>query len=316
MSKISIEKVTELEGHSAAVFALDQGSNPHSFFSGSGDTIVGTWNLQELKFIKAVANTPASVFSVKYIPEKNILLIGQRYGGIHVIDMNLGKEIKNITHHEKAIYDIQYSIEKNCWFALAGDGNLTIWSLDNFDLLATIHIAEENLRSIDINKDQTQFALGCSDNMIRIFDIKDFDPLKSNTYSHVADPVKVISAHKNSVFTVKYHPNGRWLVSGGRDAFLKVWDIKKQFRVVHEIPAHNFTINHLVFHPEGKYLATASRDKTIKIWDQESFELLMRIDNEQLSGHTNSVNRLLWSSYNNYLISCSDDKKIMVWNVD
>ena len=121
-------------------------------------------------------------------------------------------------------------------------------------------------------------------------------------------------AHENSVFVAKYSPSGQYIVSGGRDAQLRVWEIE-EFREVNCQPAHWYTINDLVFHPKGHWLATASRDKTIKIWDTNTFQLLKVIDVQKFGGHINSVNKLHWSSHNDWLISCSDDRTIMVWAV-
>ncbi|MCK6695880.1 MAG: hypothetical protein L6Q97_27735, partial [Thermoanaerobaculia bacterium] len=121
-------------------------------------------------------------------------------------------------------------------------------------------------------------------------------------------------AHANSVFVVAYTPNHRYLLSGGRDAMLRVWDLENNLTLVSEQPAHWFTVNHLVFSPDGQFFATASRDKTIKIWDTETFQLLRVLETIRDGGHINSVNRLLWTP--DYLISASDDRSVILWAVD
>src|SRR5690606_5922586 len=110
-------------------------------------------------------------------------------------------------------------------------------------------------------------------------------------------------AHGNSVFSLCLSPDGKYLLSGSRDAHLKVWDAENKFYLLHTIPAHLFTVNHIAFHPDGKLFASAGRDKHIKIWDAQSFQLLKVIDKEKFQGHVNSVNRLLWLKNSNYLVS-------------
>ena len=121
-------------------------------------------------------------------------------------------------------------------------------------------------------------------------------------------------AHQLSANCVAYHPNGKQLLSGGRDAHLNSWDAST-YQLIKSIPAHNYAIYDIVFSPDNKYFATASRDKTIKIWNAEDAGLLMRINKEKYDGHSNSVNKLLWCKYNNYLVSTGDDRIIMVWEV-
>jgi len=115
------------------------------------------------------------------------------------------------------------------------------------------------------------------------------------------------------VNSVCWHPEGKYLLSGGRDAHLKVWDARNNFELITDIPAHNFAIYHIAFSPDEKLFATASRDKSMKIWDAENFSLLVRCGKDGQEGHKNSVNRLLWNE--NGLVSGADDRSMIVWQV-
>jgi len=123
------------------------------------------------------------------------------------------------------------------------------------------------------------------------------------------------AAHENSVFTVRYASNHEQLVSGGRDAQLKVWSLTPKMPCISQQSAHWFTINSIAFHPRLPLFATASRDKTIKIWDAESFQLLKVLEGVRDQGHFNSVNKLYWNPSNSQLISCSDDRTILIWEM-
>lgn len=298
---LAIKKIKQFIGHRNSIYILEKGSEPHLFFSGSGDGLVVEWNLIEDDDPIAIAKNPNQVFSLHHIPEKNLLFIGEMQGGIHVIDLASKKEIHYLLYHQKAIFDLQAN--DNLLFAASGDGSVSIWSLDNFKLVKQILLSEQNIRSIDFHPNKKEMAVACSDNLIYIID------LKKNQVR------QKLSANKNSIFSVKYSPDGKILLSGSRDAHLNIWEVEKNYELRQTFPAHLFTINHIVYSPDGKLFATASRDKTIKIWDSENFKLLKVIDKEKLEGHKNSVNKLLWTNYHNYLISCSDDRAIMVWEI-
>ena len=106
-------------------------------------------------------------------------------------------------------------------------------------------------------------------------------------------------------------------MSGGRDAFLRVWNLETpSFQLEKSIPAHLFTINSLVFSPDKTLFATASRDRTIKIWNAATFELLKVVDAMRDGGHIRSVNRLFWETETGFLVSASDDRSLMVWEID
>jgi WD40 repeat protein len=156
---------------------------------------------------------------------------------------------------------------------------------------------------LTINPVEREFAAGFSDNSIKIFDLHTFE-LK-----------KVIEAHTNSVFALKYSPDFRLLLSGSRDARLKIWNVEQDYSLEKEIVAHTFAINNIAFSPDEKLFATCSMDKSIKIWDAVTFKLLKVIDRARHAGHGTSVNKLLWSDYENQIVSGSDDRTISVWKL-
>ena len=113
---------------------------------------------------------------------------------------------------------------------------------------------------------------------------------------------------------MRFSPDGKVLLTGGRDAHLNIWQVGK-YEIIKSIPAHNWAIYDIAYSPNSKLFATASRDKTIKIWDSNTFQLLKVINKAKQGGHLNSVNKIIWSTYNNYLISSGDDRAILLWEI-
>lgn len=123
------------------------------------------------------------------------------------------------------------------------------------------------------------------------------------------------AGHTNSVFTLAYTPDGRFLLSAGRDAHLKAWDAHEGYRHHNDVVAHLFAINNLDFSPDGKHFVTCSLDKSIKVWRTADLTLLKVIDKARHAGHGTSVNRVLWTTYKDQVLSASDDRTISSWDV-
>ena len=321
---IEVKKIAELTGHNGAVYALEQAENPESFYSGSSDNIVAKWNLETLSAEKFAARFSSIVYSLCLVPEKNILLAGTSEGKIHVIDLKEKKEIKILQNHTQPVFDIKYGpplalpLNKGensaggggIILSASGDGTIAIISTENFSTIKIIKLCNEKLRAIDIYENHA--AIACGDGMIRIID------LAGNAPALKGEIQATLGKGTNSIYSVKFSPDGKYLLSGGKDAHLNKWLFQPQtsdFELETSIPAHNYAIYSIVFSPDEKLFATASRDKTIKIWNAETFELLLRINKENHEGHINSVNKLLWSNFSNYLISTGDDRKIMIWEI-
>ena len=303
MSTLTVKKTAHLKGHTSPIYALAEGIKENLFFSGGSDEIVAEWNLETLNQERFAIKLEAPAYSINYIKETGIILVGNGIGGIHVIDLEKKKEIKLLQHHKGPVFDLKYSITRNAFYAASADGSISACSLETISHDKTVKLCDQKIRDMSINREQNQMAIACGDGSVRIFDLSSFSEIFS------------FGAHQLSANAVKYHPDGKQLISGGRDAHLNIWDINDNYRVIQSIPAHNYAIYSIEFSPDNHFIATASRDKTIKIWDVETLEILLRIDKSHFNGHINSVNKLLWSKYNNYLISTGDDKSIMVWKI-
>lgn len=298
MPMLTVQKIARLTGHNASVFALAGDANAQHFLSAAGDGWVVRWDLQQPEIGKVLAKVDTQIFSLLNLPDLNKLVIGNMNGGLHWLDLNNSDLNKNIAHHQKGVFDILHMGESV--FTLGGEGRITRWSAAEGRSLESLHLTNQSLRTADYDKTCDEIAVGTSDNSIYILDVNVLE-IKKN----------IQNAHNNSVFTTKYSPDGHYLLSGGRDAHLKIWDAANDFKLLSSQPAHWFTINDIAFSTDGQYFATASRDKTIKIWDAHTFQLLKVIDTIRHGGHLNSVNCLLW--LDDYLISGSDDRSIMVW---
>jgi len=208
-----------------------------------------------------------------------------------------------LQHHTAPIFDIKYSLKTNCFYTAGGDGNFAVCSLDTLSLIKMKKLSRDKVRSIDFNYITSEIAVALGDCNILVFDL------------HTLDYKKDFIAHQLAANVVRYSPDGKLLLTGGRDAHLNIWQVEN-YELVKSIPAHNWAIYDIVFNSDATLFATASRDKTIKIWDAKTYQLLKRITKENFDTHTHSVNKLLWSTYNNYLVSAGDDRMIMVRDVN
>ena len=300
--KIEVNKIATLTGHKDPIYALDKGIAEHLVFSGSGDKVIAQWNLKTFQSEK-IASFPAVIYSICHIPEKQLLLVGTSDGNVHVLNLENKEKIKILKNHSAQVFNIRYSLETNCIYTAGGDGNFAICSLDTFDLINIRKLCNEKVRNFDFNYKTSEIAVASGDCNIRIFDKKKLQE-KNN-----------FVGHQLSSNVVRFSPDGKFLLTGGRDGYLNIWQVS-DYKMIKSIPAHEWAIYDIVYSPDSNLFATASRDKTLKIWDSKTFELLKVINKDNYDGHLNSVNKLTWSTYNNYLISAGDDRAIIIWEIN
>jgi len=301
MSKVDVKRVHNITGHRDSIYTLQQADRHNLFFSGSGDGMVVLWNLENPEEGELIAKLPHSIYAL-HVEPSGLLAVGHNYDGIHLIDWKNKKAGGSLKMTNAAIFDIQSAGQR--LFVADGGGVLTTIDVHTLAILNSTKPADKSSRSIAINPSRGEIAVGYSDCYIRVFDL-DTLSLKHEW-----------AAHANSVFTIRYTPDGNFLMSGSRDARLKLWDAQACYIPVTEVVAHMYAINHIEFSPDSKHFVTCSMDKSIKVWDLRELRLLKVIDKGRHAGHGTSVNKLLWTNHRGQLVSASDDRTMSVWSID
>lgn len=302
MGKILVNKSHTLTGHNDCIYALVEGGDPRFFYTGSGDGMVVEWDLDNPKDGKLIAKLTHSVYGLGMDAQRNWLIIGHNFEGIHVIDLEENKEIWSLKLTDQAIFDIKVIGDEI--LVGTGDGVLVLVDIESRAVKKHIKLSSKSIRVMDFARERKHLALGLSDFTIKILDV-----------AQQYQPVTNLNGHQNSVFALGYTPDEKTLISGARDAQLKFWDAQT-YEQSANIIAHMFAINYLSFREDGKYLVTCSMDKSIKVWDVQERKLLKVIDKARNAGHGTSINKVIWSSYSQQVIAISDDRTISIWTIE
>ena len=196
--------------------------------------------------------------------------------------------------------------------ASASNGSLKIWNLTTHSCIRTLDCGYA-LCSAFLPGDRI-VLVGTKSGTLELFDIT-----TSTLISSVED------AHKGAVWSLRVHPDGKSVATGGADKAVKFW----RFDVVRdEIPGTKRTTSHLklthirtmllsddvlalCFTPDGKHIAASTLDNTIKVFFVDSLKLYLN-----LYGHKLPVLHIAIASDSKLLASCSADKNIRLWGLD
>jgi len=295
--KLSIKKSSESKGHRSPIYAICH-YKPNKILTGGGEGWVACWDLDNPENGKLLATVVTSVFSLNYLPEENIIVAGDRDGGLHWI--NESGISYDVFAHQKGVYGIY--LLKDKLVTLGGDGFMSIWNIQTQKPMESIQYSKAALRSFLIDYEKNELYIGSSDGNIYVADIDSY-VLK-----------RCFLAHKGAVFSIGMTPHHA-LVSGGKDALLKLYSEFIKDNPI-EIKAHWFAIYAIQIHPSGFFFATASRDKTIRLWSIPEIQPILTLDYKAYAAHTRSVNNILWTEDGHKLISVGDDACMIVWEVE
>lgn len=113
-----------------------------------------------------------------------------------------------------------------------------------------------------------------------------------------------------------FSPDGRFLVGGGNDADVRVWNARngELVRLIEELLVTMFA---LAFSPDGKWLAMAGVDRTVYLWDTETWKLARK-----LTGQPEMISAVAFSPDGRRLaaggfseLTSRQPVKVLLWDV-
>ncbi|MGP0566819.1 MULTISPECIES: caspase family protein [unclassified Nitrospina] len=124
-----------------------------------------------------------------------------------------------------------------------------------------------------------------------------------------AEVPRILSGHTAAVQGVVVSPNGKYIISGGDDGTLIIWDARTGDRQK-TLSGHSGAVNAVAISPDGRSLATGGADTLVKVWDVESGNEV-----RSLSGHFDAVTGLAFFPDGTRLVSSGLGESIILWDV-
>ena len=98
----------------------------------------------------------------------------------------------------------------------------------------------------------------------------------------LADPAmrRALDGHTGGVASVAVAPDGSWLVSGGADGTVRIWDVAT-WRERALLAGHTGGVASVAVAPDGSWLVSGGADGTVRIWDVAAWQAraMMRVEN-------------------------------------
>lgn len=294
------------KGHRDCIYGLAAHPDGFQFYTGGADGYIVRWDSRSDGQGVLVARVGSSVYAL-LATGNGLLLAGTHQGELYGFDMAANKLIFQHTLSGSIFSLVQ---EDNTLWAGTAGGYLYQLSEDGRQVVRQQRYGEKSIRSI-LPLDVSRMALACSDGHIRLID-KHADMAVRHSWA----------AHQHATFCMAWSPEEKLLVSGGRDAQIRIWAWSGDDQapaLLQEVPAHWFTVNALWMDQLHQMLYSGSRDNTLKCWTVPELQLLDRKGSKDRStddGHKHSINRMLWLDATERLITASDDKSVMLWRRD
>ncbi|CAK9825038.1 Periodic tryptophan protein 2 homolog [Anthophora retusa] len=169
----------------------------------------------------------------------------------HYLCQEASKEAKGTVGVSAAAYHKQTNI------LVVGftNGSFFLYEMPDVNLIHSLSISHQRISSIAINSTGDWIALGSSTaGQLLVWE------WQSETYAMKQQ------GHSNNMNCLAYSPDGQYIVTGGDDGKVKLWNTMNGFCTI-TFQEHTSTITGVLFSHNRKFIVSASLDGTVRAYD-------------------------------------------------
>lgn len=148
------------------------------------------------------------------------------------------------------------------------DHTIRFWEAWSGICSRTIQYPDSQVNRLAISPDKRWLA-SCGVGVVRLYDCRSAlgagGSAQAQQQNGLTQPVASFEGHSGNVTCVAWHCEGKWLVSGGEDGSLRIWDTRSPRP--QRVYDHRSPVNDVVVHPNQGELVSCDQAGSVKIWD-------------------------------------------------
>jgi WD40 repeat protein len=296
----------------APVLSLAVSSDGRLLLAGSADGTARVFDLKEATLLRALRGHPGPVQAVGFSPDGHRLVTAGAEGAIKVWETATGQGVIAFGHTPPSgdppapVHSVRRVLFRSdrSLVSASTDRTLKSWRFEgSWSALKSLGPHAFRVLALDFNSDGTLLAAGGGEPS-RSGEIQIWEVGKG---MHV----RTLNAiHSDTVFGLKFSPDGSKLASAGADRFLKVTRTADG-KELKAFEGHTHHVLAVDWKSDGKQIVTGAGDSVMKVWDFDSGEQLRTL---QAAGK--QVTAVRWVPGKAEVAGASGDKLVRFWSPD
>lgn len=284
-----------LSGHTDAVRSIETGYDNRYLYSAGSDGKILRWDSQNF-------NTPTVMAVNNYVnralaisSDNQWVAVGGDADRIQLFSTQsptvVNREIKNFSG---SVWSMKFSANSKSLLIATSTNKLYFW---DFQQMRELKQLSERINSIAISPNGAVAYISTETGKIYTINTEKTNPELVEFYQNNAE-----------LHAISISPNGRYLVAGDINGFVRIWDMSTQ-KLQIKLEGHRARINNIEFSRDGNRLATASFDKTVRLWNMQKL-------NDQpivLRDHNDWVWSIAFNADGSRLLAGCKDNLVRVW---
>lgn len=189
-----------------------------------------------------------TVRELLFLPSGQLVSGGTGSPSLVVSDCKALKMVGSLPGHTKQVLSLS-CLGGSAVISGGDDQTVRLWDLMQFQCVHTLPVDDT---ATSLSTHDHQLAVAMADGSCSIYDTRNWKSLGS------------FQPHSSECRSVRYSPDGRWLLTGSYDESMGLTETASLEWV--ELAQHQDKVIQVRWHPGGKYCASTSADKTASFW--------------------------------------------------
>ena len=276
-------KVQVFDGHNlqpvAEAFTVSRSPVDSAVFSpdgtriavGANDNAVSVWDTESRTLIGSpLTGHHGEVFSVAFSPDGTRIVSGSADGCVRVWDAVGGLPIPS---GQRQVYAVGFSKDGQTMASGGDDGTVRIWNARAAQPIGAPlgqPVADDRnaVTSLVFDPQGDRLVVGARDGRVRIWDIRTRQVAVLDNVVPVGNLLPAdysLAGDSRYIKTVAFSPNGSWIVSGGNDGAVRLWDAHS-LKPVRAVNA-GYPVWAAAFSPDSTRVVTGGYENSVQLWN-------------------------------------------------
>lgn len=202
--------------------------------------------------------------------------------------------------HTSDITTVAFSANEDEVYSGSFGGTVLVWDLTTKKAVSSLkgHMAACTCIAPFANSSMPYLATGSADHNVKVWDLR-----RKGCF-------QTFKGHTNTVTSVQFSPDNRWVASSSEDGVIRIWDLTASKKLA-EMSMGGSAVTCFRFNPQSLTMASGNQDRTVKYWDLENFVHIASTQTE-----STPIQSICFEQQEGSHIFSASHESLKVWNIE